>query len=789
MHGLDLHVVVVASGIASGYCSKLLTDAGADVVVLEPPAGDPWRRWSASRAARGEQLPAGEDGALFRFLHHGQRSVVGVPGEAAADALLDSADLVIEDGDLPLERIDALCAAGVVVLSLTPFGRSGLAAGRPATEFTVQAESGALIGRGNPEQPPFMCGGRVSEWVSGTFASVAALAAARGAAASGYGEHVDFSMAELMTIAGANYADAMHAMVGRPPLVKPARTQETPSIEPTLDGYVGVNTNTQTMFEAFLLMIERPELMVEDPTWALARVRNERFDQWNEIVHAWTTKHTTEDIVTRASALRIPVAYVNSGATVQDSEHFRARGVFVDDPTGTFRMPRRPWQLDFEPPPPPRPAPALGEHTASVRPWSRERVTPAGPRRLPLEGVRVLDLTAWWAGPSSCHMLACLGADVIHVESVQRIDNMRLTGGMFAGAGGDWWEMSSFFMCVNTNKRGLTLDLTDPVGRDLFLRLLAEADVVVENFTPRVMENFGLGWDVVHATNPRAILVRMPAFGLDGPWRDNSGFAQTMEQMTGLAWVTGFAHDQPRIQRGPSDPNAGMHAAFATLVALAERERTGTGHHLEVVMVEGALNAASELVIEHSAYGALIERAGNHSPGAAPQGIYECGATEQWLAVSVTTDTQWQGLVAAMGGPSWASDPGLATAAGRAGRQDELDAALAAWATDRDLDTTVELLLGHGVPAARAWDPRITSENPIFRSRGFYEAVEHPVVGTLPIPTVPFRFASVDRWVRSAAPTLGQHNAEILRSLLGLSDAELAGLEATEVIGTRPRGM
>jgi crotonobetainyl-CoA:carnitine CoA-transferase CaiB-like acyl-CoA transferase len=789
MHGLDLHVVDLSSGIAGGYCSKLLTDAGADVVKVEPPAGDPLRRWSAGAAARGELLPEGQDGALFRFLHHGQRSVVGEPGQADADALIASADLVIEDGRLSPERIDALRTSGVVVISITPFGRAGIAGDRPATEFTVQAESGALIGRGVPERPPFMCGGRVSEWVSGTFASVAALAACRGAARTGHGEHVDFSMAELMTIAGANYADAMHALMGRPPLDRPARTQETPSIEPTLDGYVGVNTNTQTMFEAFLLMIERPELMIEDPSWAMARVRNERFEEWNRIVHEWTTKHPTEEIVALASSLRIPVAYVNSGATVQDSEHFKARGVFVDDPTGTFRMPRRPWQLDFERPPAPRPAPALGEHTDRVSPWTRQRTAPTGPPELPLAGVRVLDLTAWWAGPSSCHLLACLGADVIHVESTQRIDNMRLTGGMFAGAGGDWWEKSSFFMCVNTNKRGLTLDLTSPTGRDLFLRLVEQADVVVENFTPRVMDNFDLGWDVIHAANPRAILVRMPAFGLDGPWRDNSGFAQTMEQMTGLAWVTGFTDDQPRIQRGPSDPNAGMHAAFATIVALAERDRTGTGHHLEVVMVEGALNAASELVIEYTAYGNLIERDGNHSPGAAPQGVYECGGREQWLAVSVTTDEQWRGLVAALGSPVWATDPGLATAAGRAGRQDELDAALATWAADRDLDATVELLLGHGVPAARACDPRLTSRNPVFGSRGFYEDVDHPVVGLLPIPTVPFRFASVDTWIRTPAPTLGQHNAEILHELLGLGDAELAELEAAEVIGTRPKGM
>jgi crotonobetainyl-CoA:carnitine CoA-transferase CaiB-like acyl-CoA transferase len=786
MHGLALHVVDLSYGIAGGYCSKLLTDAGADVVKVEPPSGDPLRRWSASRAAVGEALPPGDDGALFRFLHHGQRSVLGEPGRPETDALLAGADLVIDGDRLGADRIEALRAAGVVVLSITPFGLR--AASRPATEFTVQAESGALTARGRPEWPPFQCGGRVSEWVSGTFAAVAALAACRGAAATGHGEHVDFSMAELMNIAGSNYADLMHSLLGRPALTGPSRTQETPSIEPTLDGYVGFNTNTQSMFENFLVMIERPELTIEDPEWALLRTRTERWEEWNRIVHAWTTTHTSDEIVERASALRIPVAYVKSGATVQDNDHFRSRGVFVDDPTGTFRMPRRPWQLDFEAPPPPRPAPALGAHTGQVEPWTPTRPGPDGAQPRPLEGIRVLDLTAWWAGPSSCHMLACLGADVIHVEAIQRIDNMRLTGGMFARLP-DWWERSAFFLQVNTNKRGLTLDLTSDTGRELFLRLVGEADVVVENFTPRVMDNFGLTWDVIHAANPQAILVRMPAFGLDGPWRDNTGFAQTMEQMTGLAWVTGFPDDQPRIQRGPSDPNAGMHAAFATIVALAERDRSGRGHHLEVVMVEGALNAAAELIIEYTAYGAVLERDGNRSPGAAPQGVYRCGGAEEWLALSVETDAQWQGLVTVLGAPAWATDPALATAAGRRAHHDGLDARLADWAAGLDLDRTVAVLLDAGVPAARGWDPRVSSRNPLFVGRGFFEEVEHAVAGSHPTPTVPFRLASVERWVERAAPLLGEHNHEILQGLLGLGDDEIAALEAAEVIGRRPKGL
>ena len=214
-----------------------------------------------------------------------------------------------------------------------------------------------------------------------------------------------------------------------------------------------------------------------------------------------------------------------------------------------------------------------------------------------------------------------------------------------------------------------------------------------------MLEQFGLGWKRIQALNPRAILVRMPAFGLTGPWRDHTGFAQTMEQLTGLAWLTGHRDDQPCIQRGPCDPLAGMHAAFAVLLALARREATGEGCHVEMAMVEAALNAAAEALVEHSAHGARLGRDGNRSPGAAPQGLYPCRGSEQWLALSIATDEQWQALVRALGAPAWATDPALAGAAGRRAAHDAIDARLRAWAAARDLAATVEALVAAGIPA------------------------------------------------------------------------------------------
>src|SRR5262249_34114585 len=272
------------------------------------------------------------------------------------------------------------------------------------------------------------------------------------------------------------------------------------------------------------------------------------------------------------------------------------------------------------------------------------------------------------------------GADVIHVESIRRPDGVRMTGAMVAGPDSAWWEYSNLFLSQNTNKRGITLDLRDPRGVALCERLVARSEAVAENYSPRVLEQFGLGWETIRGVNPRTTLMRMPAFGLVGPWRDHVGFAQTMEQLTGLAWITGHPADQPRIPRGPCDPLAGMHAAFALLIALAERDVTGRGAHVEVPMVEVALNVAAESLIEFSAYGRLLERQGNRSPSAAPQGLYRCrdGRTgyESWLALSGGTDAQGAAPVGGLRRPAWGGGPGVAARAGRRRGHDRDDRAV-----------------------------------------------------------------------------------------------------------------
>ena len=654
----DLRVLDLSTGIAGPYATKLLADAGAHVVKVEPPDGDPLRRWSATGADLG-----GEDGALFRYLNTSKRSVLGAMDDPAVAALVRGADVLIEDDAPGVVDVDALHEANpaLVVVSISPFGADGPWAGRPATEFTLQGWCGSIASRGTPDRPPLAAGGRIGEWVAGAYAAVAGAAAWRLARDTGHGEHVDVSMLEAMSVTMNTFTSLFFSFTGAPPPPAPTPTIELPSIEPTSDGYVGFCTIARQQFEDFLVLIDHAELLADEEL-ANATLRAKRMEEFLGYVRPWTTRHTTDEVIEQASALRIPVAPVLDGETVVDHEQFVARGSFVEGPHG-FIQPRIPYRIGDLTPPAFRPAPALGQHTGTVE-WPARSVDGGEHRRipeglgaaLPLEGVCIVDFTAFWAGPSATQVLAALGADVVKVESIQRPDGMRFTSAKPASVD-QWWEWGFVFHGANANKRSVTLDLNTPEGLDLVLRLIADADVVVENFSPRVMENFGLGWDTIHATAPQAVMLRMPAFGLDGPWRDRTGFAQTMEQLTGMAAVTGYPDGPPVLPRGAVDPLAGQHAVFALLAALDERDRTGTGMLVEATLAEAALNIAAEPVVEHSAYGRLVERTGNQSPMADPQGVFSCAAG-QWLAVATESEAQRGALRALVGEDEIRGDAG-----------------------------------------------------------------------------------------------------------------------------------
>jgi crotonobetainyl-CoA:carnitine CoA-transferase CaiB-like acyl-CoA transferase len=773
-------VVELTSGVAGAYATKLFADAGADVIVIEPADGSALRR-----TTRSGPLPEGDpDGPLWRWLAAGKRCVTGDLTDPTVRRLAHSAHVVVADLPTgPLEEAGLLPRPGNVVVTISPYGRGPLE-DAPGNDFTAQAICGSIGGRGRPDAEPLYAAGRLSELAGGVFAAPAALAAARKLLRTGVGAHIDVSCAEAALIATNLFQDLMYRMIGGVP-PGPGRMIMFPGIEATSDGWVGLNTNSAQKLEDLIVLVGRADLLGDtdvrsDP---VRKAESERS------IKSWLQEHTTAEVLELATERRIPVAPIGNGKMLPGLDHFVARGVFVNEPY-TLTAPRPHYAIDGRRPGARHPAPTRAERTPPVAPMDdapRTDTDAPDADDLPLAGLKILDATAWWAGPSSTHLLAALGADVVHVESIQVIDGMRPAAALPFASLPEWWERSCFFLNINTNKRGITLDLGSAPGRELFLGLVAWADVMVENYTPRVIEQWDLGWERLKQVNPRLVMCRMPAFGLDGPWRDRVGFAQTMEQVSGLSWTTGYRDGPPLMPNGPCDPLGGMHAAFAILTALQQRDITGAGCMIEAPLVESALNLAAEEVLEFSAFGRVGERLGNRCRERAPQGVYRCDGDERWIAVSVQ-DEQWPALVDLLGAPEWAQDPALSTVAGRFDAHDRLDQHLADWFGTLERDDAVERLRAAGVAAAPVVDSRNVVTEPVFEARGFAEWCDHPVVGHIPVTTLPFRWSGIDRWIRCPAPTLGQHNHEVLSSILGLDEAEIERLEAQHVIGTRPAG-
>ncbi|MCO4889087.1 CoA transferase [Cupriavidus sp. WGtm5] len=392
-----------------------------------------------------------------------------------------------------------------------------------------------------------------------------------------------------------------------------------------------------------------------------------------------------------------------------------------------------------------------------------------------LEGIRVLELGQLIAGPFAAKTLADFGAHIIKVEPPGQGDPLRKWRMLHEGTS-VWWEAQS------RNKESVCIDLRQPEGQALVRKLAAEADVLIENFRPGTMEKWGLGWDVLHADNPRLIMLRVSGYGQTGPRKDEPGFAAVAEAMAGLRHLTGEPGRAP-VRAGLSlgDTIAGLHGAMGVLLALYQRDaRGGEGQVIDVALYESLFNLSESLLPEYSAFGAVRQPAGGALPGIAPSNAYPC-ASGEYVLVAANGDAIFKRMMLAIGRADLADDPALERNDGRVARVDEIDAAIADWTRTQTVESALAVLRDAQVPSGRIYTVKDIAEDPHYRARGVIESVTSAGGLTVEVPGVVPKLSASPGAIHDRAPALGEHTDAVLKQA-GFDDAAIADLRARKVI-------
>ena len=721
-----LTVLEHPDSVAIRYCGKLFAVHGARVIQATEP----------SPVGVGFGGAASE--AFAAWLDHGKAP------RSASDA--GRADLVISGHTV------SSAASNALHLALTWFDPRGLYRDWHGTDALIQALSSVAFAVGPSEGPPLLPRGHAPQLIGGATGFIAALAGIVGRGNGWRGERIE------VDVLSANLC-FMESQVATPALSgdKAVRrginrfTTYPGGIYPAADGWIGVTALTPAQWTALCDMAGLAEFG-RDPRYQIMA---------NRLADSAVLEPKLSDALARRSAAywleegqrrRIPMAPVPDLAELARTPHWQERGSFA--PVGGM---------------PDATGPAMPFHfhrLGSEQPhW---RSPPAKPA-LPLQGISVLDLSMGWAGPLAARHFADLGADVVKVESCGYFDWWRGWDGDM-NADPPPYETRPSFLMVNRNKRAITLDFKTDDGRALLRRLAAQSDVLIENHAPGVLDKLGVGAAALAEANPGLIALSMGAFGARGPWRGFRAYGSTVEQASGLPFANGRAEDAPTMQHvAYGDPVAGIYGAVACLIALYASRRRRVSTWIDLGQVECLFQLGADAIIAQSLRTDPLPRQGSAHPASLLRLCVSSAGQDEWLAVSVETEPQLQALSHLLG----------------IAAQDRIEIALANWSSAQQAQDAASVLQSVGVPAAIVRPTHDLPHDPQLVAAGFWQWLERPFIGRYLAPSAPYRLDGVSPPLARPAPTLGQHNQEVLSERLGLGAAEVERLERERVIGTR----
>lgn len=765
------------------FVSRLLGDLGADVIKIEPPGGDAGRQL-VPFVTKGEKrlsLP-------FVRANVNKRSVVLDLGQRQDQehlrTLIEQADVVVSTEGMAtwaargidLERV-ATMYPRLVWLAFTPFGLTGPYRAYTGNNIVAEAMGGLAYIQGDDAKPPCVSPCEQGVYLASIQAAFGALMALWERRSSGQGQLVEASVHEVLS--HLYYLLVNYGMWSDIPYRIGASSFMPPNgYYPCTDGHVFIAALMDGMWERLVAFVDDPRL--KDADLLDADYRNEHPELFEPILREFTSRFDRWTLTNELQRYGVPAAPWSTVADVAANEHLNDRGFFRDfeqPPFGTLRSAGPMFRASASPLQIRRPAPQPGEHqhegwAEAVSDTQHVPSPPRGgtPRRLPLAGVRVLDLSRAWAGPYGTRYLADFGADVIKVETAQYARG-RESGDPSYGE-------------VNRNKRPITLNFQTPEGRDVLKRLVAISDIVVENFSPRVMAKYELDYDNLLEVRPDLIMVSLPGYGRSGPHGRFISFGGPLMAYTGMSLLWGYPDSPPdaRVKVAQPDYISSTTQAFAVLAALHHRERTGEGQYIEIAQVEAAIASLEPVYLDYFANGTVAEPRGNRDPNAVPQGCYPCLGNEAWCVISCPTDEQWRALATLIGGEALAGDPAWATAAERWARHDELDALIASLTREWTPYQLMRELQAVSVPAGVVQTAEDLWRDVQLRARDYTVKMEYPELGMVEHPGMTVRLHDTPGAIQRPVGRLGEANDAVFRGLLGLSTDDIEQLVKSGVI-------